>query len=342
MKITPHAPILAETPSMNLPLRFLSSLGLILLCWALDAELTRSQSVRGPELGFVFDRTIGALRPIRGIPGAATLGDPVELDVTVAEVWIAPDQEFALAAGSENGRLLLLDFRSNRVQSAGIGPDPIRPEFVAFSPSGRSAAMVDSDSREIRILVDLPNSPAFTTQYRLPVDHDRVDSIAVSDDGTAALIGTRGNVYVAHHGKIERLQELRSPSALSFFRNSHDALIADADDNLIFFVRDVMSNAAESVAIASQRTGIVRPIAVQPSSDGRRVFVINARSASISVINLETGHTSRFPCFSKPVGLYPLRDASVFRLNELAGTPLMLFDARSDSARIVFVPAPTR
>ena len=319
-------------------IRTLPALAGLVLGLLFDPGPIVAQSVAGPVLGYVLDRTAGALRPIRGIPGAATMGDPIELDASLADVSISPEQDYALAADSNGGDLVLIDLTGGAVARRFAGAF-VRPQRVAISPGGGTAALVDLDERRVQILSGLPNAPSATRDLSLDPGLTDIEALAVSDDGTSLLVATRGAVYVAREQGFERLIEARVPRAISYFRNSHDALIADFEANHVVLVRDI-TGAAETSTLASQRNGIVRPVAVQPSADGRRVFVANSRTARISVIDLETGDVTHLACSAVPAGLFPLRGGSVFRLNELAGTPLFVLDGGAERARIVFVPPP--
>jgi hypothetical protein len=78
----------------------------------------------------VLDRDLGALRPLRGIPGAATAGDPVQLDLPLAEAWMSPQQEYALAASSENGLVVLIDLTAGPLKAAALEGAFARPHPV--------------------------------------------------------------------------------------------------------------------------------------------------------------------------------------------------------------------
>lgn len=325
----------------------------LILAWLLSAGSAAPQSVGGPALGFVLDRTLGALRPIRGIPGAATPGDPVMLDLPLAEAWISPAQDYALAVTSKNGDVILIDLGGDPATAVPLEAVFVRPHRVAISPGGEVAALIDADRRRVQILSGLPRAPSKAGEYEIgPADSD-VEALAVSDDGTALLIATRnavyvalkqnfttrGSVYVSRKLRFKRLLEALRPSAMTFMRNKLDALISDTDANSIVLVRDI-AGAAETFTLATSRDGIAGPVAVQPSADGRRVYVANAVAASVSVLDLETGNVAHLACSVAPAGLFPLGSGSVFRLNELSDTPLMVLDGGRDEPRVVFVPRP--
>src|SRR5436190_14394980 len=58
---------------------------------------SQTHSIHAPQLGLVFDEAAGALRPIWGIAGSSTLGDPLPLGVTLKGAVVSPSQDYALA-----------------------------------------------------------------------------------------------------------------------------------------------------------------------------------------------------------------------------------------------------
>ena len=62
-----------------------------------------------PLLGYAFDAGAGAIRPLRGIPGAAVLGDVLDAGFPMASAVMAPQQNFALALAAD-GQPRLVSF----------------------------------------------------------------------------------------------------------------------------------------------------------------------------------------------------------------------------------------
>src|SRR5438552_1897232 len=65
--------------------------------WASQAEQSAPAGLRGPVIGYVFDATMQAIRPINGIPGSSVLGEPLTLPFPVAAAAFSPLGDFALA-----------------------------------------------------------------------------------------------------------------------------------------------------------------------------------------------------------------------------------------------------
>ena len=76
-------------------------------CFAIALTMSAA-SIEGPHLGLVFDASHKALRPILGIPGAAILGQPLDLGVELHKTAVSPRQDFALATEGEHNRVVVL------------------------------------------------------------------------------------------------------------------------------------------------------------------------------------------------------------------------------------------
>src|SRR5215813_10177316 len=94
----------------------------ILPCAAQPASLAT------PELGFVFDTELGSIRPIRGIPGAALLGNPIHTGFPIVRAAIAPRQQFTIVT-ADNLEPRLVRFQNGAATVAllpGAMPSPER------------------------------------------------------------------------------------------------------------------------------------------------------------------------------------------------------------------------
>src|SRR5579884_2063173 len=57
-----------------------------------------------PSMGFVYDGSQSAIRPILGLPGAAIVGAPLDPGFAVARAAVAAQRQFVLAASGDDGR----------------------------------------------------------------------------------------------------------------------------------------------------------------------------------------------------------------------------------------------
>jgi hypothetical protein len=311
-------------------------------------EEDRSSSTRvgGPGLGMVFDRARGGLRPILGLPGAAIVGGVLELGSELAQGWISPRQEYALARFKEGAELVLVNLDRDQISVEPLAGAMPGVDLVALSPRGASAFLYDREARRMQLITGLPQSPSVVAEVDISKLPDSVGAMAVSDDAGAALFfvseGESGGVYsITAGGGLKWVGAAQEVSAIAFLTDLHDALIADGRASAVLLIRDVVGSADKTVLVAEQ-DGILNPVAVQISDDHRRVFIANSGSATVSVLDLNGGSMSRISCSRVPSGLYRLQGSSVFRLTEFSDAPLLLLAGGADEPRIFFIPPPAQ
>src|SRR5437016_1771530 len=64
--------------------------------------------LRGPVIGYVFDPSVHAIRPINGIPGSSALGQPLGLPFAVGEAAFSPRGDFALVTSASSDQTAYL------------------------------------------------------------------------------------------------------------------------------------------------------------------------------------------------------------------------------------------
>src|SRR4051812_8416064 len=62
-----------------------------------------------PAMGFMFDRETGIIRPLVGVTGNETVGDPIDVGLPVTNVISLPDQHNVLAVPESGPFLLSID-----------------------------------------------------------------------------------------------------------------------------------------------------------------------------------------------------------------------------------------
>ncbi len=299
-----------------------------------------AESLQGPQLGLMFDSAKGALRPILGIAGASTLGSPFDLgDLTIADAIVAPNQNYALAiAGSDHGVRLIRFGVGNALQVSGLAGAAPGPDRMMISPAGTAAAFYYAATRRIATVGGLPLSPRVTADIHLSTVLSPL-FLAVSDDGGAALAAMEHTVYaVTEKGEIPVASSLGRVSAVAFVA-SRDALIADGATNQIYLVRDTTGSESSRV-LAGPADAISNPVAVAASADGRRAFVANAKTKTITILDLSgEGKPAAISCACQPSGLQRMGDGGLFRVTEFSARPIWLLDAGLQrEPRMVFVP----
>jgi hypothetical protein len=293
-----------------------------------------STEVSGPVLGYVFDSSVGGIKQILGVPGAALLAGPVPLADSLAgavSVW----QDFLLAVSDKDRQVRLLDFSSGAERWRPITGLAAGPDEMVLSPGGRSAALLYRGASKVVVVTDLPSAPQVAREVgmtRSPI------GLAVNNEATMLAISYDTSVLlVGRSGESRWLLTLGPPSALAFSNGGNDLLMADPANHAVYWIRDV-GGASAVVRLAGEREGITEPVGVAFSPDDRRAIVADAGSQSIVAIDLAGGAINRAACRVKPIGLYPL-GSGVYRFTAPPrDEPLWLYEVRAGRTRVFFVP----
>lgn len=312
---------------------------------AAGTAASQTHSIQGPRLGLVFDDAAGALRPIVGIAGSSTMGDPLPLGVALKRAVISPNQDYALALVGNNARVHLVLPRQNKIALIRALPDATRaPDRMVISPNGSAAAFYYYNGRgagRIVVMNGFPEEPRISAQMsllRVPAP----TALAVADDGAVVLAGA-GHLVIA----VTEAAEIPVTSALGkvaslAFSTGHDALIADGAKDEIYLLRGA-AGAGVVHLLAGPGQEIASPVSVAASRDGRTAFVANAKTGAVVTLDL-AGNSPRksINCRCQLTGLDRLSGGSLFRLNAVSERPLWLLDASpTRAARVLFVPPPS-
>ena len=299
--------------------------------------------IRGPQLGYVFDKGSGILKPILGVPGASRLGDPLDLAVNLTLAEISPKQDYALGVTQgEGGKLVLIRFGEAdqpssvlTIESAGLGAS-----HITLSNEGKSAAVLFPESQSLKILSGLPDSPLLAGEIDLRLA-GLPEALALDDEGKLVLLavpenqGSRISVYSRETG----FQSLGIFGRVSALKLSADrqVLVADRESDEVSLIHDVLGG-AQRIRLAAREDGIHDPVAVAFSREERRVLVANAGSGNIASLSVDGGPTALTFCDCTPAALEKLDGDGVFRLTELSEKPLLMFEANAAETRVLFVP----
>jgi hypothetical protein len=299
--------------------------------------------IRGPRLGYVFDKGAGVLRPILGVPGASRLGEPLDLGVSLALAAISPKQDYALGITQDGGRLVLISFGDTdqsgsplTINSAGSGATSI-----TLSSEGKSAAVLYSESQSLKILTGLPEAPRLLSEVDLRLA-GLPEALALDDEGKLLVLaiseyqGSRISVFTRESG-LQSLGIFGRVSALKLSAD-HKILVADREHQEVILINDALGS-AQPMRIATKVDGIHDPVAVQFSKDESRVFVANAGSGTVADLDLGGRAIMLTACQCTPTGLERLEGNSVFRLTDLSQDPLILLESTPSENRVLFVPS---
>jgi hypothetical protein len=314
----------------------LSSLFLI-LAGAAGAQMG---AISGPVTGYVFDSSAHALRPVQGLPGAATIGPTIDAGYSLTAAYVSPRLDSFVGVDTD-GAAHWFTIGSGAFNEKSISGLTAAPERVVFSPSGSTAALYAKG--QAQIVTGLPASPSIAATIRLEAaprlgraaQRHVVPTVAVSDDGAFLLAAMDGAVKLASQNGVVRTAVPAGENAvMAFAPGGHDAAVA-ASGTGAMLITDVAGTAAQQLLTGDDPFfSALGGIAF--SADGKKVFVASGSKQTVAAFD-RAGNRSDLACSFSPSELTPM--GTSFRLNELAGAPLWLVDAGPMGPRVVFVPA---
>jgi len=307
-----------------------TSLFLIGLCLPLPGA-AQSVSWTPPTLGYLFDSTAKSIRPLSGIPGAASLEAALAVSSKLEWASISPNRKFALASTREGERLLLLTWSGGAANAVELDGAPPSGDQAAFSAAGSVAAFWNRDARKIQVWKGLPEQPSLYKE----IEATELSGLAVSDDGDVVAAAIDGGLILAGSGKM---LASGSFSGLAFLGGTHDLAAADQTLDQVSLLRKVDSD-TEIVSLAGGQDGVAQPVALAFSSDNRKLIVANLRGRSVLSIDMESRAVTTTPCECDAEGLYRAQGNSVFRLTNGSDDLIALFDGDSPEPRVLAIPA---
>lgn len=308
-----------------------ASLELAPLCFA---------QVGGPVTGYLFDPTVTALRPIQGIVGAATLGQPVG-EAGIRNAVSAPSRNFSLLVREESETPLVL-FRGMGTDAPEILPlaeISSRPDLLVISRDGAVAVAYHDATKTVRIVRGLPDVP----QISKPADVTSLgtlESAAVDGEGRVLLAVEQNNVRSLYHGSISAegylaprlLGTYAGKLAVAVNADGSRGAVADSAGNQFLLIDDLSGSAAVRV-VARSEDGIDRPVAVGLTEDAA---VVASEAATALTFRLGSGQLEKSALPVSPSRLEPV-GSSIFVLNSPGKGPVYLFDTKSSA--VFFLPA---
>ena len=305
----------------------------------LFAAACPAQQVRQQALGFVFDRDSATVRPLWGVPGAAYVGDALDLG-GVGDVVASPRQDYLLLLTGLT-RTAQIWLHDTQTISAISGVRPGATSLV-LSPEGASAAFFYADTNQVHVVTGLPSSPAAAFDADLTALRNPLSSLAVSDDGTqllAAETAVAGNaapavVAFTASGVAGRIPVASPATTIGFLSNSHDALISASWETVLIRDSAVQSGRIALPAAANSAVGAVA------SSDGSRAFFAIPQSGSVVVVSLASVAAQPLivDCGCVPTGIARTAASSIYRLTESSGSPVSLLDVSASQPRLLLIP----
>src|SRR5262249_50315324 len=149
------------------------------------------------------------------------------------------------------------------------------PSVLAISPVGTAAVVYDRMTQSLQILRNLPQSPEVTGEIDLSGMPGRPSGVALSDDGTVAVVSFinddgQNDLWVIGAAGPSRVGT-EGVAIAAFFPNRHDVMVADNGTQSAFLIMDVDQVAAR-VPVFSPVDGFDSFTSVSLSGDGRNAF----------------------------------------------------------------------
>jgi hypothetical protein len=284
-------------------------LGGIVMAGTLWAAEPAGPSISAPILGYMFDGTAKAIRAISGIPGAASLGEPVIFSSGLSDAWVHSGARVAVAI-TKSGALALLSWGAD-ARTSELDSVLRTPTDVSFSRSGAFAAVSDGATVEIW---STGATPALLKRYHADA---MIAAIAVNNDGDTAVAKLDGSIVRLSGDEAHAMASGGEWSALAF--RGADLIAADASHNELLRLTTDGGRAVIAVLPAS-----VHSIA----NMGGETFAV-AHAAGLAVASSATG-TVAIACDCQPRGLEELAGGAVW----VRGTSLVL----DPNARLTLLP----
>ncbi len=298
-------------------------------------------TLSGPVLGYVFHASEGKLRPLRGVAGNATVGDPEPFDFAITQA-LTLDARHVVVSTDANPELLAINMESRPASVAVIKNAPSGPTRTAGSLHGNAAAFYYAGFQSIVVVTGLPENPVVSQSVDLSALNPlALTHVAVSDDGGLLVYSVaemdRESLYVWTPSAASS-RFVFSVSAVGdiAIAGNGAAFVTDRVGNEVFAISDAR-NSAVAQYLLGERDGVSKPTGVAISKDNT-IYIANAGSATLMTLDFG-GHLLRtLQCDCRLSGLYLLRD-SVFRLTDRLDQTIYLLATSLNGDQVSFVPA---
>jgi hypothetical protein len=288
-----------------------------------------SQGMHGATMGYL---QTGAteVRPILGVPGSTVLGEPVKLPGGIAQLTLAPRQDYAVATGEDGVVPALI-----RMESSGAKPAVLAGALahaqLAFSPTGASVALWSAGS--LQIWSGFPGRAALVSQNAV----SGLKSVAVNDAGTLALAQEDAGrlVVIQAGGAPQMVGSSAGRASLAFLPGSDSALVYSSGTGRLELLQGL--GAAFSSRLVADQLDI--PAAVlQVSRDGQVAYLAGAGQTTLARIVLATSERTSVATVAPVERLLPLAAADQFLISGSVNSAAWVVALAGPSAQAYFVP----
>jgi len=251
----------------------------------------------GPVEGFIFDSPTASLRPVAGIPGAATFGRALVEGLEFASA--APQRNYAVAFQSGNPLLVTgLSLDPSSVSTAPIAALSRVPERIAWTSDGSFAVLYSRAAGWIQTLSGLPGNPVASGYISIAALGGSLSAVAVDSKQQVAIAvtGPGAGVYLLTGGQsFAPVLQLANPVALAFSSDGTQLFAIDsASGNLA--ILDLASFGSHTMLLQ----GITDPFAVS-SGPGGKVYIAGRNDHVLQEYDLGSGQPlAQVPLYFAP------------------------------------------
>jgi hypothetical protein len=286
----------------------------------------RAGQIDEARLGYVYDPGAGALRPIRGVPGAALVDGAIDPGFTAVRAFAAPAGDVALAVSAADGSVWRIDLR--RAAASPVAGAMAQPDAILFSPSGAAGLLYSAAGGRMQVVTGMGGQASAadvaTGAAGVP--------LAIADDGAAVVAATADGAAIYFPDNSSPAVLLPAPAVTaSFRRGAHDALAATASGDIYLF--ETSTGQWRQVYTGDVHTR--NPAGVQ-FAPGGAAWAASA-GGDISTIDLAGGGSQTVSCGCAPTAFEPL-SGSVYRLTGASDPLLWIWDATQATPAVRFVP----
>ena len=319
------------------------------------AHPSAGDTLSGPVLGLVADLQRHALRPIRGIPGAASFADPIDLGADVTAIFVVPHQSRAFVLGGGGTSIVSLAPDGSVTRSDSGLPTDFRPTVIAFSPTGAASAFYDPASGNLWLKKDNPqlvDTSQMAGPLQLLAPGERVDvPLAVTVRGDSQSV-----IVFDGQGGYRSISGFTNVTDIAFVGSGSDLAVADSGAKQVLLVHSADANSSPDILLDLSGAPDV-PFHIASSADGALLAVLaagnNTRGAAdggdadpqgqhtpvLGLLRIADRTWNPVECACTPSMLVSLNGNAVYSLTGSVDQPLWVLDGDAPSAQVVFVPA---
>lgn len=283
---------------------------LILTAAAAMAAEPSSPRLSSPVLGYVFDASSKSVRPIAGVPGAASVEGALP-SATKLEIGFVSQNRLRLLASTLGG-IVLVDLTTNGARELEGAPSDMA--LGAWSSDSRSFVLW-TRSGSLQVWTGFPDSPALKFSTAV----ESAGGVAVADGGSLASFWNDEGLTLVD---AERTRQVVSGhvTAAAFEPGSTEwAAVAESQ---------LLRSNAEPAAV-----DVPSATAIAFSADG----ILIAGEKALALTGKNGSRLIDCDCTIK--SLEPMAGRNVFRLTGLDAPSIAIYDGDSEELRIVYIPA---